>query len=134
MSLKQRYRSSLGFLLLIFTVISPCLSQAGSYKCISNYVEARSVHFGVLLRQAKTLEELEFLNEISIHQLQFSAEPQPEEHMINSLIFYKRSYELHLKSILTKDLYHYILNNSESVLKTSSKFQFFKSYLKPNLS
>jgi hypothetical protein len=97
---------------------------------MSSYVSARSIHFGILLKQAKTIEELEFLNEISIQQLQFSAEPQAEEHMINSLIFYRRSYDLHLNSIIQKDLYNYILNNSDAALKSNSKFNFFKSYLK----
>lgn len=129
MSLKQRYRSSLGFLFLIFTVIRPCLSQASSYKCIGNYVEARSVHFGVLLRQARTLEELEYLNKLSAENLQFSTNGDPESHMLNSLIFYRRAYDLNFESVLDRELYKYILNNSEKVLSTKSKYIFFKFYL-----
>lgn len=129
MSLKLRYGSSLGFLFLIFTIIGPCLSLATSYKCLSSYSESKSVYFGILLRKAETLEELEFLNKHSAEALQFSANADPESHMVNSLIFYRRSYELNLETIISKELYNYILSNSKVVLKTNSKYQFFKSYL-----
>lgn len=131
MFLEWKQKHLLVLVLLLLTTQCPSLSLANETKCKALYSSMDSVFFGNLLRQSQNKEELEFLNSLSILNLQFSDKPQPEEHMINSLLFYRRAIELNIEiEVLSKDMYRYILNNSLPLISKKPKFLFFENYLK----
>lgn len=131
MFLKRIGMPLLTLLLLLLTTLCPSTSLGATTSCMALYSSANSIFFGKLLKQSRTKEELEFLNAWSSSNLQFNTKPQPEEHMINSLIFYRRAIEININEmVLPKEMYIYILDNSLPLIEKNPKFLFFEKYLR----
>lgn len=117
------------FLYLALTLLCPFSSQSHSLICRAYYTNPNSISFGKLIKDSSDIKVISELNNLSA-TTHFNTRTKPEDHMVNSLIFYRKSFEFNLpEPTIDSNLYFFILNNSKETLEKNRKYNFFKNYL-----
>lgn len=102
--------------------------------CKSFYLNPVSIEFGKLFQEAKDVETLEILNEHSKDLIFANAEPDPLDHLINTLLFYRGLERLLLPSEFEKQFgrrdYRFLYRTIKmGAHGESAKFNYFRRHL-----
>lgn len=121
-------------LLVVALLMSSRVFADHGILCKSFYLNPVSIEFGKLFQEANDLHTLEALNEHSKNLIFALAEPDPLDHLINTLLFYRGLARIlpaeELEHQFGQKDYRFLYRSIKTEAhKSNVKFNYFRRYL-----